>query len=484
MTEIPHTQFADQLQKPEALAQYATFLVHGEPVLVEQCAGPLIDVLLKGATRQIHCEVVDGMPENIPDALERINTYALSAGPKIIWFKDAKLFDATGSQQRVIDHIQEALESDQIDRAAKGFAQMCAKLGLTVSADLHHALPAELKALQSAVGDEAIARLIDHCQAMGGSGATADYVQVLEQAIQKGFPSQHALVITAGMKIPKNRKFYKTLQAHGLIIDCSVPTGERRADKMAQEAVLRQIMETALRKAGKRMSPALFVQLSQSTGFDPATFRDNLEKLVAYTGQRSEIGSADLENVVRRTKVDPIFELTNAVAERHLLNALFYLQALLKAEWHPLQILTALANQIRKLMIAKIFTQSPHGRSWHGGISYAHFQAEVLPALQSYDAHVSEQVNGWKAAAGQPSETKGKQAGKKDASDLALASNPANPYPIYQTLLKSENYAREELVRALAYLSEADLRLKSTGPDAAALMKTVVMAICGKTLVR
>jgi DNA polymerase-3 subunit delta len=97
---------------------------------------------------------------------------------------------------------------------------------------------------------------------------------------------------------------------------------------------------------------------------------------------------------------------------------------------------------------------------------------------------VSEQVNGWKPAAGQPSETKGKQAGKKDASDLALASNPANPYPIYQTLLKSENYAREELVRALAYLSEADLRLKSTGPDAAALMKTVVMAICGKTLVR
>ncbi|MFZ1985776.1 MAG: hypothetical protein WAU91_15260, partial [Desulfatitalea sp.] len=246
MTEIHHSQLADLLADRVALQKSAVCLVHGEPMLVEQCAVPLIERLLDGAPRDLHCEAVDGTAENIPDALERMNTFALLAGPKVVWFKEAKLFDAAGGHQRLMDQIQEAHASDQLERAAKMFLNLCARLGLDLLSKGPAAhIPMELQPLQSAVGEEGLAQLVDHCRSQGWSAAAADDpIQALILAIEKGFPDQHFLVITTSAKVPKNRKFYKTLQSRGIIIDCHVPLGERRADKMAQEAVLKQIWES------------------------------------------------------------------------------------------------------------------------------------------------------------------------------------------------------------------------------------------------
>jgi DNA polymerase III subunit delta len=471
--ELFHHQFPDYVQKPGA--PVAVYLIHGEPVLVEQCVEPLIQRLLNGALRQIQCEVLDGAMENIPDALERMNTFGWSAGPRIVWFKEARLFDTGGSQQqqRLIDQIREALESDQPERAARIFANLCSRLGVDASSAAAAKNP-EFKPLISAVGEDAVTQLSSYCSQHGFAAAGADdYLPALEQAIEKGFPPQHYLLISASVKFPKNRKLYKAIHSHGLIVDCNVPLGERKADKAAQETVLRQILDGALKKTGKRMPPALFATMIQLTGFDPATFRDNVEKLIDYTGTRNEITASDVQNVVKRTKNDPLFELTNAVADRNRINALFYLHTLLNSGWHPLQILAALSNQIRKLLLAKDFTSSDQGRRcWRAGISYPQFQSEVLPALQAFDARLSQQVHQWGAHGGEP-------AARKEGADLALATNPGNAYPIYQTLLKSEKYPLGELVQAMTELNQTDMRLKSTGQDPALQMKRLVMKIVG-----
>jgi DNA polymerase III subunit delta len=466
--ELVHHQFADYLGKPGAPA--AVYLIHGEPVLVEQCVEPLIEKLLDGASRQIQCEVLDGLIENIPDALERMTTFGWSAEPKIVWFKEARLFDSGGNQQRLIDQILEALDSGQPERAAKGFVNLCSRLGVDVAsaAMTDHT---EFKPLLSAVGEDGVRNLSAYCREHGMAAATGDFIQALEQAVEKGFPSRHTLVITATARIPKNRKLYKAIQAKGVIVDCHVPQGERKADKTAQEAVLRQILEEALKKSGKRMPPAHFATLVQLTGFDPAAFRDNVEKLIDYTGTRNEIAASDIQAVVKRTKSDPLFELTSAVADRHLLNALFYTHTLLKGGWHPLQILAALANQIRKLLLAREFIASEQGRkSWRSGLSFQQFQADVMPAIQSFDKRLSEQVSRWGSTGGEP-------GAKKEANDLAIASNPGNAYPIFQTLLKSEKFKPRELIQALTELNQADIRLKSTAQDPALLIKRLVMKI-------
>ncbi|MBI5894554.1 MAG: hypothetical protein HZB24_00570 [Desulfobacterales bacterium] len=456
MTEILHSQLADRLADRAALEKHAVGLIHGEPMLVEQCAAAVIDRLLQGMPRDLHCEVLDGLAENIPDALARMNTFALLSGPKVVWLKESKFFDGGGGHERLIDpivgQILEAYAEDHLDRAARTLLNLCGRLGQDLlAAGAAARLPGELQPVENALGEEGIGRMID--------------------------PNQHFLLITTSTKVPKNRKFYKSLQAHGLVIDCHVPLGERKADKQAQEAVLRQIWERRLQDAGKRMGPALFSQLCQLTGFDPATFRDNIDKPIDYSGTRSEITAADLEAVVRRTKSDPVYELTNAVADRNVVSALFYLDTLLKAEWHPLQMLSALANQLRKLLVAKDFILSEHGRAWRRGMPYPQFQNTVLPAIQSYDARMIAQTSAWQAPDAE--EDKSRKGSKRESFDLALASNPGNAYPIYQTLLKADNFGDKELVSAMVRLSETDMRLKSSGQDAAVLMKNLMMAICG-----
>jgi DNA polymerase-3 subunit delta len=481
MTEILHHQLAEYLNKPGALTDSGVYLIHGESILIDQCVEALIEVLLDGASRQINCEVLDGEMANIPDALERVNTYGLSTDPKIVCFKDARLFDSGVNQQRLIDQIRDAYENEQLERAAKGFVNLCARLGVDATSAGQAQAP-ELEPLQSALGEDGIVRLAAYCRECGWTAAASDdYLQVLERSIQKGFPARHYLIITASARVPKNRKFYKTVQSHGVIIDCNVPQGERRADKAAQETVLRHLLQAALKKSGKRMAPALFTTLVQLTGFDPATFRDNVEKLIDYAGAHDEITASDVEAVVRRTKNDPLFELTNAVADRNPINALFYLQTLLDGEWHVLQILAALANQIRKLIIAKEFIMSPSGaRSWGSGMTFPQFQSRVLPAVQAYDAQLIEQVNRWGTTSIESQMSKDHARSKKDGIDLALAANPGNAYPVYQTLLKTENYQPGELVQAMMALNQADMRLKSSGQDAALLIKNLIMTICRK----
>ncbi|MDA8139679.1 MAG: hypothetical protein M0036_13595 [Desulfobacteraceae bacterium] len=480
MPEVTHSQLGALLEKRDALNGRIVFLIQGEAMLVAQCAGPIIDQLLAGTSRELGVEVVQGSAENIPDALEQLNTYTLMADVKVVWFKEARLFETTGNHQRAVDQIQQAVEADDLERAAKGMLSLCAKLGVDLPEAGSSTFPAELQSIQQALGEDGLRRLINLCQERGWrAAATADYVQALELAIEKGFPNHHFLVITTSERIPKNRKLYKTIQTHGLVVDCHVPLGERKADKMAQEEVLRHIWEASLQKARKRMQPSLFNQLIQLTGFDPATFRDNLEKLIDYVGGRSEISAKDIEQVLQRTKIDPIYELTNAVADRDAPTALFFLDTLLRADFHPLQILSALANQMRKLMVAKDFVMGPHGRAWRPSMPYPQFQNMVMPGIQTFDSELRRQMSLWQQEPNATESKKGKKVESKENIELALAPNPGNAYPVYQTISKSDRFSAEELVQFMVNLSDADMRLKTSGQDATLLIKRLVMTICG-----
>jgi len=481
MTEISHLQLADHLEKASAPSK-GIYLIHGEPTLVNQCIEPLTTYLLQGASREMNCESVDGLPENIGDVLAQLNTFSLLAGAKIVLFKDAKLFDARGDRQRTIDQIREAYDADRLESAAKALLGLLRHLGLgsddvTPGRTTHP----DLLPLEEAVGQDTLGRLVEFCEEKGWRVDPAgDPVTALIQGIEKGFPSRHFLVITSYAKVPKNRKLYKSIARLGWIIDCGVPLGESKADKTAQEEVLRRTWEQMLAAGDKEMAPAVFAKLTTLTGFDLPVFIQNLEKLIAYVGDRREITAADVGTVVRRTKLDPIFELTNAMADRNGPRAVSLLQDLLGAGWHPLQILAALANQIRKLIVAKDFAVSRHGSTWSVGISYGQFQDRVLPAIKDFDAALEDQIAAWQPQEAVQDKGRKKKAAAKKRFDLALAANPYNAYPIYQTLIKSEKYTSQELLDALARMSRVDVALKSSTRQPAVMLTALLLAICRK----
>ncbi len=456
----------------------AVYLVHGQEMLVEQTTRQLSSRLLDGAQRQMCCEKVDGANEHLPDVIERLNTYALLGGPKIVIFAEAKLFEGKSSDQRIVERVADAWDENDVNKAARQFLSLCGQLEI----DLEDALErdndhAALKNLRALVGTDAVAKLVARCQSEGWRPvASSDQAGALQQAIESGFPRQHYLIVTVHARVPKNLKLYKAFRDHGAVIDCCIPQGERRSDKAAQETVLRRALDELLAASGKQMSPAAFQYLCKLTGFDPRTFAQNVEKLVNYAGERIEITEEDILAVVKRTKTDPVFELTNAVADRKLKPSLFYAQALLEAKWHPLQILSALANQMRKLLVAKSFTSGTYGKSWAPGMRYPQFQNAVMPAVEAFDRQSRNETAAWQATI--PSEPNKGRSSKKEATDVVLAANPKSPYPVYQTLLKSDNFTLEELFTALQKLNRADLLLKSSAQDNALILKKAIMEIC------
>ncbi|MCJ7615796.1 MAG: hypothetical protein MUO43_04590, partial [Desulfobacterales bacterium] len=219
--------------------------------------------------------------------------------------------------------------------------------------------------------------------------------------------------------------------------------------------------------------------------FDLRTFANNLEKLISFVGDRKKITIEDVQNVLKRTKSDPIYELTNAISERNTEDTLFFLDSLFSSEFHYLQIFTAITNQIRKLLIVKEFVESPYGREWHAGIQYNKFRTSIMLAIQEHDSVLLKQLEDWENIISKDETSNNKKKGKSKKSrlnttDLLIAKNPNNPYPVFKLFTNSERFTKEELLGSIEYMNKADLRLKSTGQNPNLVLEDVIFRICRK----
>ena len=296
-----------------------------------------------------------------------------------------------------------------------------------------------------------------------GTGYTKEEIKRLARQIKQGIPENTRMVVSSESS-DKRSVFFKTAAEKGVVVDCTVPRGARKSDLNEQMVFLRHTAEAVLAPESKRLEKQAFQRLLDLTGFDPDTFADNLKKLVSYTGKRAGITVKDVDAVARRTKKDPIFEFTNAVLDKNLESSLFYLHSLESAGFHPLQVLKALTGQIRKLFAAECFVtamQNGNASAWKKGQDFNTFKQVTVPKLQAYEAELSEKTGNW---------------GK--TTDLLLMANPHNPYPVYQTFKKTDNFSLLELKTALSTLCDMDHEMKSSAVDPGLLIKNFIVKIC------
>jgi DNA polymerase-3 subunit delta len=232
------------------------------------------------------------------------------------------------------------------------------------------------------------------------------------------------------------------------------------------------------------------------TGFDLRLFAGNLEKLVQVVGDRKTIAVEDVESALPRTRQDPVFELTNAVTDRNYDSASFYLKSLLVRGFFPLQIIAAIINQMRKVLIAKDFLESPAGKFWQSGFTFDQFKKQfsqtILPALQAHDGILITRLGEWESRLHSTSEADTPPPDKKKkktapavkksaqpASDMLLVKQPASPYPLYLLMQKSDRFSRLELIQAIISLDETNLSLKSSGLNPELILEKMILKICG-----
>ncbi len=487
MTDIHFNELENFLQKEGARGTPSwppVWLLFGEEVLYKKALEKILAAILGDAPRDVNYEPVDGLNENVPGALERINTFSLLSRHKIVALTDARVFISRQNMDRLWDQAALAGKAGEMKKAARLFLDMLSVHSLSL-ADLSGAsTESVLKRLGAGEDTDWVPAVMDYCRQRGlDVPAAANPQQELQDAIEKGFPTGHHLIITTPLA-DKRRTLYKTILEKGFVVDCFVPKGERKADRTAQEAVLNAAVEEVLQESGKQMDPAARRVLYDMTGFDLRTVTASVEKLANFIGERGAIGTADVRQVLERTRQDPLYELTEAVSNRNLSKALFYLQSLLTGGDfdHPLPLLAAVTNQMRRLLVAKDFTSGPYGRVWHNGCSYPQFQAQVMPAIKAFDDILQAKLDAWdQTLADRPSSETKKRAGKKKTgarSDLFLAGKGRSPYPVYKTLQKAERFSRSELIRALRKLSEADRRMKRSGLSGQLILEHVILTIC------
>ena len=462
------------------------YLIFGEDLLTKGAFEALLNALIPASERSINYEPLDGTHENIHEVIGRVNTFSLLPGTKVIALRESKIFYAGQDKDQLLDNAKKAFEDDNIKKAAGHLLSLMGIFNLSLE-DMDQ--PSGKNSLgtsnTSGTDDVWLDEIIDYCRQHHLTVPVArDECRILQQAVEKGFPKRNHLIITTDT-VDRRRGLYKTLISKGMIVDCSVPKGARRADQIAQESVLAEKMNSILAEGGKTMNQATYLALYEMTGFDLRTFSNNLEKLISWVGDRVEITIKDVESVLERTKKDPIYELTNALADRSADSAFFFLNSILSSGIHPLQVLTAMVNQIRKLLLVKGFVKSPQGKDWQNACPYTYFQKQIIPAIVEYDRNLIGQLDKWQTmltaetiSQKTGSAKKGKKTKNKATTDLLIAKNPKNPYPIYLLLKKSDGFSRDALISAVEILAEADKKLKTSSQSAKLVLEKAILGIC------
>jgi len=489
MPSITFKTLSQYIDDPQRERFEPVHLIYGEEFLRQKALEALLAKMLPSALDRMNCETVDGDNENIPLVIELINTYSLLAGDKIVVINDSNIFFSTQNQETFLVKAKDAFDSDNFKRASQYFVALLGNFKFTFEdvqkQNRNQTLRMDLEILND---DTWIDEILNYCS---DNEVTIPKIEnradSLQRVIEKGFPSQNHLIITADI-VDKRRSLFKAINKRGMIIDCSAPKGVRWADRKEQESILRERMQARLNQTGKNMDMPAFKALYDMTGFDLRTFTGHLDKLVHFIGDRKRITAADVQAVAKRTKSDPIFALTDAVGRRNLAESLFLIKSLSDDGLHPLQILTALVNQFRKLLLVKGFTKSSYNQTWKGGASFDMFKNQVIPAVQAYDKEIVAQIKQWEicltpeqqnapqTVAKKKKKTKRKMI--KTGSDFQIAPNPKNPYPVYQLFVKAENFTKDELIDTIDALSQADLLLKSSGHSDKRILEQLLFSIC------
>ncbi len=485
MPEIRHQKLNDFLKKTDENHLPPVFLIYGEEYLNKIAMETLVNRLVPETARKTDLEILDGENENIPHAIEQVNTYSLLSNQKVVAICDSCIFVSRQDVDQILSKAKDAFMEDNLKRAAGYFTGCLGSLNL----DLGNLVGKDKYAVLGSVqldesDDEWIGKLIMYCREEGISvSSTKSHADRLMNAIEKGFPKGNRLIITTNV-VDKRRQLYKKICEVGLIIDCSVSRGTRKADKDEQNALLYETFKSALDKTGKTMDSRAYKALYDKTGFDLRTFMSNLEKLIDFVGARERITAEDVETVLSRTKSDPVFELTNALSEQNPEKTIFFLNSLLSSDYHPLQILAAMTNQVRRLVICRSVCDDLGTHLCHQNISYNEFRSKILPKFMDEDHALQKVLLNWDDMMRNGDEKGGqgkkKRTGKKKknvVSDVYIVKNPNNSYPVYQLLKSTLRFSLDQLTNAMEHLSAADHLLKTSPEDPKLILEKTVMNI-------
>ncbi|MCI5952816.1 MAG: DNA polymerase III subunit delta [Anaerostipes sp.] len=170
-----------------------------------------------------------------------------------------------------------------------------------------------------------------------GKKSDEDFIKRLE-----GLPDTTVMIFVE-KTIDKRSKIYKFINKNGYAADMAVQ----------DEKQLLVWVASLLKREGKQMTNANGAYFLHKVGTDMNQIRNELEKVVLYTGQRNEITKKDIDAICSTEITGKIFDMLEAIAGKQQKRALALYYELLELKEPPLKILALLVRQCNQMLIVK-----------------------------------------------------------------------------------------------------------------------------------
>ncbi|MEN8257154.1 MAG: DNA polymerase III subunit delta [Thermodesulfobacteriota bacterium] len=407
------------------------YLLFGERYLCAQAAQEIIGRLLPDqASRQQNMRAVDGDQEVVSQTINELRTFSLFGGRQVIRVLDSRLFHSKAVGKSIWDKALKAHNKDDQEKAGRYLAQLAGLGGLDAEDKVDELSAGQWKKLFGFAKPQDVAWTKGISLLPGDDGPAApDNAALVQNTLEKGVPEKNHLVLVAET-VDKRKKLFKTIDEIGVIVDLSVDTGAATAARKDQDAVIRDLVNQTFDQMGKKPGPRVLEMVLDRVGFHPVAAVREAEKLCLYCDEAPVVTSDDVNAVTGQTREEALFELNDAFASRDLNRSLYLQGRLLRAGLHPLVLISALRNLIRRLLFLRAL-QDKSEPSYCPGQAYNVFQKGYLTAI--------------KEALGDNEFLKG------------------HPFVVYKGFQQAEGFSRQELINGLTALLLAEFKLKGSG---------------------
>jgi DNA polymerase-3 subunit delta len=164
-------------------------------------------------------------------------------------------------------------------------------------------------------------------------------------------PVPETLLVLTADKIDGRRKFFQEFRKRGEMVEFRRLNGSQIPAFVREQA----------REAGRALTEGAMALFCRRVGSGLHEVHGELVKLFSYLGEKTLADVADVAAVVSDTRVDSIFDLTNAIGRRNTGEALRLLNRLLDEGVAPLLVLNMLTRHFRQMWMARELLDSGVG---------------------------------------------------------------------------------------------------------------------------
>lgn len=431
----------------------AFYLLNGDEFLTKELAGDIINAYLDESSRSFNLITMDGQSLDMEELISNAKTTSLFGKNKVILVERASIFSSKEDSSKFIKKIINAWGANRRNAAFRALGQIMSAHGLGLE-DIQNGPEMIARALNLAPDSEEVRTVAAVAGAMSSEdirtpGAREE--KALEELLDSGVPDGTVLIFTTE-SVDKRKKIYKKFDKHGRVIELEVRK-ERYSPGM-DKGFFREQLREILSGHGKEMEAKALDAVYKKTGTDMRQFYAEVEKLVRYVGARKKITEEDVESIYGDFHEIAFFDLNKAIRSGDIKASLIALRDNLSVAEHPLQTLGMIANEFRRLILARELLFTSFKKIWKPNMTY----------------------NEFKTAA---NEVKKEASPRKNLGRLDPIS--MKDYALYNYMKDAQRFQMATLVQVLEMILETDMQLKGAkggGGDPGIIVESLVMNIC------